>query len=56
MLSNFERKLTTVPAALKRIHRGGRIFIGSGCAEPQTLALALVALGLVAAVRRRRTH
>jgi acyl-CoA hydrolase/GNAT superfamily N-acetyltransferase len=35
-------KKTTVEAALRQIRRGGRIFIGSGCAEPGILSRGLI--------------
>jgi acyl-CoA hydrolase len=36
-----DSKNTTVEAALRQIRRGGRIFIGSGCAEPSILSRGL---------------
>lgn len=42
MRSVYEQKLTTIEVALKRIRRGGRIFIGSGCAEPSALTRGLI--------------
>lgn len=33
-----ESRNTTVEAALRQVRRGGRIFIGSGCAEPGILS------------------
>lgn len=38
----YERKLTTADKAIRRIRRGARIFIGSGCAAPLTLSNALI--------------
>jgi acyl-CoA hydrolase/GNAT superfamily N-acetyltransferase len=40
--NEYERKRTTTSEALKRIRRGARIFIGSGCAEPLTLTQGLI--------------
>ena len=41
-MSNIQSKTTTVEAALSQIRRGGRIFIGSGCAEPGVLSRGLI--------------
>ena len=41
-MSNTQSKTTTVEAALSQIRRGGRIFIGSGCAEPGVLSRGLI--------------
>jgi acyl-CoA hydrolase/RimJ/RimL family protein N-acetyltransferase len=38
----YERRRTSLEKALKRIRRGGRIFIGSGCAEPLSLSRGLI--------------
>lgn len=38
----YQQKCTSVAEAIRRIRRGGRIFIGSGCAEPQVLTRGLV--------------
>jgi acyl-CoA hydrolase/ribosomal protein S18 acetylase RimI-like enzyme len=40
-LSTYESKLTTAEKALRSIKRGNRVFIGSGCGEPQHLTQAL---------------
>ncbi len=37
----YRDRLTTAPRALRAIKRGNRIFIGSGCGEPQHIAQAL---------------
>ncbi len=39
--SLYQEKLTTADKAIQAIKRGQRIFIGSGCGEPQHLAQAL---------------
>ena len=39
---NYTKKLCTAEAALESVRSGDRIFIGSGCAEPQHLVQALV--------------
>jgi acyl-CoA hydrolase/GNAT superfamily N-acetyltransferase len=38
----YERKRRTAAQAMGMIRRGGRIFLGSGCAEPLTLSHALL--------------
>jgi acyl-CoA hydrolase/GNAT superfamily N-acetyltransferase len=40
--SSYYRKVTSLTNALKRIPRGTRIFIGSGCAEPLALTNGLI--------------
>ena len=40
-LSLYESRKTTAERALRVIRRGNRVFIGSGCSEPQYLAQAL---------------
>jgi acyl-CoA hydrolase/RimJ/RimL family protein N-acetyltransferase len=42
MKTNYQDKLTTIQEALGRIRRGGRIFIGSGSAEPMALSRGLI--------------
>jgi len=37
----YEERRTTVEAALRRIRPGSRIFVGTGCAEPQHLVRSL---------------
>lgn len=39
---DYRRKRTTVAEAMRRIRRGGRIFLGSGCAEPLSLSQGLI--------------
>jgi acyl-CoA hydrolase/RimJ/RimL family protein N-acetyltransferase len=39
----YPKKLIEAEAAIEKIKRGSRIFIGTGCGEPQTLIRALVA-------------
>ena len=39
----YQEKLTTAEAAVARVKRGQRVFIGSGAAEPQALVGALAA-------------
>lgn len=41
-MKSFNQKTVTVATALAQIRRGGRIFIGSGCAEPLLLANGLI--------------
>lgn len=41
-MNTYGNKKTTVELALKQIRRGGRIFIGSGCAEPAALSRGLI--------------
>jgi len=41
----YEAKRMTAREALSKIHSGSRVFLGSGCAEPQHLLAALVELG-----------
>mgnify|MGYP005848489195 CR=1 FL=1 len=41
----YSSKLMTAQQALSRIRSGSRVFLGSGCAEPQHLLNALVELG-----------
>ncbi|HVF09943.1 MAG TPA: GNAT family N-acetyltransferase [Abditibacteriaceae bacterium] len=38
----YQRKRGSMRQALELIRRGGRIFLGSGCAEPQTLSDGLI--------------
>src|SRR5688500_1166708 len=45
MQSTLKGKNTTLESALKHIRRGGRIFIGSGCAEARLLSHGLVQYG-----------
>jgi acyl-CoA hydrolase/GNAT superfamily N-acetyltransferase len=40
--SDYRQKCTTVAQAMQRIRRGGRIFLGSGCAEPALLSRGLI--------------
>ncbi len=40
-IARYARKITTAAAAMSRIERGRRLFIGSGCAKPATLVDAL---------------
>ncbi len=40
---DLARKSTSAPRAVRAIGRGDHVFIGSGCAEPQTLVRALAA-------------
>jgi acyl-CoA hydrolase/RimJ/RimL family protein N-acetyltransferase len=42
MSNTVDQKRTSVKEALRRIRRGGRIFVGSGCGEPQALTRGLV--------------
>jgi acyl-CoA hydrolase/GNAT superfamily N-acetyltransferase len=42
MTNTLGAKRTLVKEALSRIRRGGRIFLGSGCGEPQALTRGLV--------------
>lgn len=44
-LSTYQSKFTSPATAVKRIRRGQRVFIGSGCAEPQSLVTALAERG-----------
>ena len=37
----YRRKLVSADDAVRQIHSGWRVFVGSGCAEPQTLVAAL---------------
>ncbi len=39
----YAEKVITPEQAIKRIHHGARVFIGSACGEPQALVRALVA-------------
>ncbi|MDY6959608.1 MAG: hypothetical protein SVK08_10685, partial [Halobacteriota archaeon] len=39
---DYKKKIKSVKNAINRIKRGDRIFIGSGCAEPQLLTSTLV--------------
>ncbi|RPJ17791.1 MAG: hypothetical protein EHM37_00150, partial [Deltaproteobacteria bacterium] len=41
VLSRYKDKITTPENALSMIKSGDRIFLGTGCATPRTLALAL---------------
>jgi acyl-CoA hydrolase len=41
VLSRYKDKITTPENALSKIKSGDRIFLGTGCATPRTLALAL---------------
>jgi acyl-CoA hydrolase/RimJ/RimL family protein N-acetyltransferase len=43
--SSYRRKVVTAQRAVRHIRTGDRVFIGSGCAEPQTLSAALAARG-----------
>jgi acyl-CoA hydrolase/GNAT superfamily N-acetyltransferase len=38
----YQRKITSVANVLKKVPRGARIFIGSGCAEPLALTRGLI--------------
>ncbi len=44
----YRNRLVTAKKAIDRIHSGSRIFLGSGCAEPQHLLLELVKQGILA--------
>ena len=41
----YQRRLTTAEQAISKIRSGSRIFLGSGCSEPQHLLEELVRLG-----------
>jgi acyl-CoA hydrolase/RimJ/RimL family protein N-acetyltransferase len=41
----YARRIVDAPYAVKHIRKGQRVFIGSGCAEPQLLSDALAARG-----------
>lgn len=43
--SRYREKLISAAAAVRRVKRGQRVFVGSGAAEPQALVAALVARG-----------
>lgn len=38
----YERRLVSAAKALKAVHRGQRVFVGSACAEPRALVSALL--------------
>jgi acyl-CoA hydrolase/GNAT superfamily N-acetyltransferase len=40
--SDYRKRCTTVEQAMRLIRRGGRIFLGSGCAEPMALSRGLI--------------
>lgn len=44
----YRSRLVSAKKAIDRIHSGSRIFLGSGCAEPQHLLLELVKQGILA--------
>jgi acyl-CoA hydrolase/GNAT superfamily N-acetyltransferase len=37
MVDNHKKKIVSVTSALRNIHRGDRIYVGTGCGEPQYL-------------------
>ena len=39
----YESKIVDAPEAMSKIMRGSRVFIGTGCGEPQHLIHAMVA-------------
>ncbi|MBJ6802230.1 bifunctional acetyl-CoA hydrolase/transferase family protein/GNAT family N-acetyltransferase [Geomonas propionica] len=42
LMEQYRQKLTTADEAVRQIQSGWRVFLGSGCAVPQTLLAALV--------------
>ena len=43
----YKKRLVTTKKAIGRIHSGSRIFLGSGCAQPQHMLLELIKQGIL---------
>ena len=48
--TEYERKKQEPKTALKALRSGDRVFLGSGCAEPQVLVRTLEELGSIPAI------